>query len=144
MNNHAQHGRSYNVRIFGIQETEGEKVKGKVCQLVEKALGIPLKEADIAAAHRLPTKHKDKPKPVIVKFVDKEKKFQILKVRKKLKGTGQSISEDMTSQNMKLMNRAANSNQFKSVWFSNGKVHGTDMRGKHRILELFEPFQSHT
>ena len=140
LNRQQQHTRSYNCRIFGMEESENEDLKKKVCSLIGGALGVKIAKTDIAAAHRLPSKNKDRPHPVIVRFVDKEVKFLVLKQRKKLKGTGKSITEDMTVGNIKLLNRAENSKVFQSVWFSNGRVHAIDSRGKHKLLELFDSF----
>lgn len=140
LNRQAQYSRAYNVRIFGVEETVQEDVCMEVTSLIGGSLGVKIKKSDIAAAHRLPSTNKDRPKPIIVRFYEKEVKFQVLKVRKKLKGTGKSITEDMTIDNVKLVNRAENSGVFTSVWFSNGRVHATDHKKKHRILELFETF----
>jgi hypothetical protein len=49
------------------------------------ALGLKINRNNIAAAHSLPTKNKEKPRPITVRFADKELKYEVLKVLKNLK-----------------------------------------------------------
>ena len=144
MNKQAQYTRAYNIRIFGIPEAkpiDNEDMRGVMCEFFEEKLDVNVKKQEIAAAHRLPTRKEGKPRPIIVRFAWKETKYALLKVRKKLKGSGQSITEDVTSDNMRLMNRAEKSNKFSEVWFSNGRVHAIDKRTKNKkVLELFDTF----
>ena len=142
LNRLQQHSRKDNSRIFGLKETKDENCKKAVCDMLEEKLGISLSVRDFSAAHRLPSENKDKPLPMIVRFKDRSDKEVVMKNRKKLKGTGISINDDITRDNMKLMNRAENSEKFESVWFSHGKVLGKlkGPRGKTKTLELFEKF----
>ena len=143
-NHVAQYTRRSNVRVFGIPEEDGENCKLRICELINSKLqaGIVTME-DIGAAHRVPSKKSKEegtPQPIIVRFTDREKKTEVLKLRKKLKGQKIGINEDVTVDNMKLINRAHESNMFESVWFANGKVKGKTTNGRTVTLDLFQNF----
>jgi hypothetical protein len=131
-NRQAQYSRKDNIRIFGKEEKAKEDCKTVVCDFINKALGIVIIPADISAAHRLPKTGKQKYKPIIVRLKDSIQRQDILKNRKKLKGSGVSISE---------VYNAEKSGCFASVWFAYGKVKGTDKKGQRHTLNLFENFQ---
>jgi hypothetical protein len=57
-----------------------------------------------------------------------------------LKGSGISIQEDMTKDNVKLVKEAERSCCFSSVWFANDKVHAKDKKGNNYVLNLFDDF----
>ena len=140
LNRQAQYSRKDSVRIFGLPETPQEDCKVSVCEMLKSKLNVKISPRDLAAAHRLPAKDTSKPKPVIVRLRDRAHKEEILRERKRLRGKGISIGEDMTIDNVKLVNRAQNSEIFESVWFWNGKVHAKDKRGRHTILDLYQDF----
>ena len=139
LNRQAQYSRKDNIRIFGLKESQSEDLSKEVCKLAD-SIGVKVNTTDIHAVHRLPSKFPDKPKPVIVRFKNRNTKQDIMKVRKRLKSTGTSIADDLTIDNVRLMNRAESSELFQSVWFSNGKVRAKDKKGKIHILELFKEF----
>lgn len=140
LNRQAQYSRKDSIRIFGVSEKPQEECKAVVCNMLNEKLGIRIGPNDIAASHRLPSRNPDKPKPIIVRLRDRALKEAIINERKRLRGKGVSINEDMTVDNVKLINRAQNSGIFDSVWFWNGKVHAKDKRGRHHILDLFQNF----
>ena len=72
----------------------------------------------------------------IVFFNYEKVRDEALKRRKQLKNTGFSIFEDMTSMNMKLINRLKNRDDIKNAWFSNEKVFGLLFSGKKCVFNL--------
>jgi hypothetical protein len=51
-----------------------------------------------------------------------------------------SITTEITLDNVKLLNRAQNSDVWESVWFVNGSVTAKDRKGAYYKLELFDDF----
>jgi arginyl-tRNA synthetase len=141
LNRQAQYTRKDNLRMFGVKEKDDEDCKKVVCTVINKSLDVNIVPSDIAVAHRLPKSGKQKHRPIIVRLKDHSLRWDILKVRKKLKGTGISIAEDITRENFKLMMEAQVSDCFTSVWFTNGKVKAVDVRKKSYILNLFDDFK---
>ena len=94
---------------------------------------------DIEAAHRLAPRSDGKPAAMIVRFQRRDRKQSVLSRRRNLKGSGQSISEDLTHLNFKLLNRIQNHEQVESCWASNGKILGRVTGIQKKIqFRLFE------
>lgn len=141
MNDTAQYTRKDNVRILGLDEQMHEDTREVVCSTLSKKLNIEVKPSDIAACHRLPSTQKNLPRPVIVRFKDRFCKDKVTKERRKLKGQKITICDDITRDNLKLMNRAKMSNLFESVWYFNGKVRAVKKSdAKKVIIGLFQDF----
>lgn len=119
-----QYSRRSNIRISGLPETPGtEDSTQLVIDFFQKKLGVfDILPYDIDAAHRVPIKDKTKPKPVIVKFIHRAKRDKVIKTRSKLKGSGITIQEDLTSENQKLLLRASSHPSVLSAWTHNGKI----------------------
>jgi hypothetical protein len=94
------------LRFFGIKEQKDEDCRRAVCNVVNDKIKVAISPVDISAAHRLPKPPTQQQKPTIVKFKDRTQRQDILKRRKVLKGTGISVSEDMTKENVKLVQEA--------------------------------------
>ena len=141
LNRQAQYSRKDNLRMFGVAENEGEDCRQVVCDVIARKLDVHILPSDIAVAHRLPKSRKQTHPPIIIRFKERQVRWDILKVRKKLKGSGISIAEDMTQDNFKLMMDAQESGCFTSVWFSNGRVKASDRKKKTHTLNLFDDFK---
>lgn len=143
INHMEQYTRKDSVRVFGIQETKNEDTTQKVCETLSKLLEIPLSPVDISACHRLPslgTTTPQKPRTILIRFSKRFKKEQVIWKRKKLKGKGVSVGDDITKKNIGLINRAERSGNFESVWYFNGKVRAKKKNGGIVILDLYQSF----
>ncbi|KAK3082747.1 hypothetical protein FSP39_004210 [Pinctada imbricata] len=58
-NYNEQYSRKNNIKIFGLKESNGENVSSEVCKMLKSAAKVELKEEEILAAHRLPSKLKN-------------------------------------------------------------------------------------
>ena len=141
LNRQHQYSRKDNLRVFGQEENKDEDCKKVVCDLIQKALNVKIEPCDISAAHRLPQTKKQKHKPIIVRMKDRSLRQEIPTSRKKLKGTGKSIAEDMTASNVRLLAEAEASKCFKAVWFANGRVRAQGKKDRIHTLDLFVNFQ---
>ncbi len=123
-----QYSRRESIRISGFPDNPHEsaaKCEENVCNFVNDKLKLPVKitPSDIAAAHRLggSSRH-SKPRQVIVKFVSRKLRDRVIGARRVLKGSGITISEDLTKMNYQLLQRARDFNTVESAWSSYGRI----------------------
>lgn len=65
---------------------------------------------------------KPRPRSIIVKFTSYRKRKEILEKRRKLKNTGISIVEDLTTKNQKLLATTRSTQGVQSAWSSDGRI----------------------
>ena len=85
---------------------------------------IHIQKESIAACHTLPTKDTAKP-AIIVRFVNRKHKTDLLKQAKKLKGTAVYINEHLTKKNGEIAREARNllkQKKIQATWVRNCKV----------------------
>ena len=87
-----RHSRSSNVRIGGIGETPNEDCKAKVTAVFE---GVDLDNIDIENCHRVGEKKADQTRYMIVRFVRRTQRRDVLAKRKDLFDSGHPIYEDL-------------------------------------------------
>lgn len=120
-----QYSRRENVRVFGLPEGPGkEDTSAEVVKLASD-MGLHLKKEDISVSHRLPGRGKG-PQPVIVKFVRRSTKVDMLRAKKKLKHVdGRSkvfVEEDLTPLRSKMLKAVRQDAATKSAWSIDGKI----------------------
>ena len=85
---------------------------------------IPLDSKNIAACHTIPQKPNKKP-IIIIKFVNRKHKIEVLKLAKKLKGTGVYVNEHLTKRNAEIARQARllkKEKRIQDTWTRNCKV----------------------
>ncbi|XP_055959460.1 uncharacterized protein LOC130014375 [Patella vulgata] len=130
-NNLEQYTRKAHLRVFGVKETPNEDCVKIVSKLIKDKVKID-KSISIEAAHRvgpLPNVSSDdttpktvKPRGIIVRFMRRDERQLVVSNRRKLAKSGVSIVEDMTVENIRLLDKLQKHPLVKSSWFSNGKV----------------------
>jgi len=136
-----QHGRLNNVRVFGIDELENESTTQLVVSEINKRLQMKLSVKDVSISHRLGFKRllqqtmprfnkrtnqmeerPSAPRPIIVNFVNRSVRNEVLKKRSQLKGTGISIGVDLTKPRADLLRKLQTEHQ-RSAWADfNGRI----------------------
>ena len=104
-----QYQRRNNIKIYGLKElklggrgeTETDTIK-HVIDFLNVRLGLRIQWQDICIAHRLGPIEENRYRSIIVKFVRRTTKLNILENRHRLKGSGIVIAEDLTPENNKL------------------------------------------
>ena len=144
-NEYEQYSRRNNILISGIADagpnesarTSAEKV---IDLLNQKKVTVGLSMADIDIAHRLPSKKKSD-RDIIVRFVSRNKKEDVLKNRRNLKGTGIFINEDLTLLNHRVLMSVKRKREdlVSEVWSKNGKIFYKDKSSKIH----FVPFRDY-
>lgn len=133
-----QHYRNSYLEIHNLPEVGGEdkKVLEKHVIKIAAISGVELKEDDIEEVHRIPTKNRDKIKPVIVHLSSRKKRNAILSELKKVKLTQDTVinnknnsrvyvNESLTKYNKELLfecKRKAMEINYKYVWTAEGKI----------------------
>nr|KAG5701111.1 hypothetical protein BaRGS_002587 [Batillaria attramentaria] len=127
-----QYTRRNNIRIFGVTEEDREssaECERKVLKILKEKLGIKdIKPEDFEAVHRVERSNAQndsearKPRPVIARFVSRRSLGAVFKNRKKLKGTGIVIAEDLTGARYSLLMGCRNHPGIENSWTRNGKV----------------------
>ena len=109
-NENEQYSRRNNLRIFGLPKNDkNENSKEIVHSFIKDNLHMSdVKIEEISAAHRVGFARNNKPQPMIVRFATRECRMSIIRNRKTLKHSPFVITEDLTNQNVQLLNRARN------------------------------------
>ena len=123
-----QYARRSNMVVFGLLEAKKENCVEKVIQVIHQHLKINLQPREIEIAHRLGRSNGNR--PMIVKFRFRDTKWDIMKSRKMLKGTGITFSEDLNSEMQKLYREVYSSGLTSACWAWNGKIQAKDGAGK--------------
>jgi hypothetical protein len=132
-----QYSRSKNLLIHGIPQTAdegtGNNLEARVLQDLNNKLGLNLEPMDITALHRNgPSGLRanigtaaSRPAPVLIQFLRRAKKNTLLQNRRNLKGTGVSVSEQLTAKRVKLLFEASDlqkANKLQGAWAHEGKI----------------------
>lgn len=130
-----QYGRRNNIEIDNITEVVDENIEAIVIKVAAK-LSVVLSANDIEAAHRLPSRNTGRPAKIIVRFVNRKKREEIIS-KKKLAATIKSqdivevgqfriyINENLSPYFRELLwtvKTRAKASGFKFVWWSRGKI----------------------
>jgi len=108
----------------------GKSCKDTVLNFCRQTVHAPIAEEDIEVAHPLPIRDSgtgppqsaEPIKPIIVRFYSQEIRNDIISWRKTLKGTKQSIVEDLTGLNSATLNRLRKHALTENCWSWNGQL----------------------
>lgn len=113
------------IRAFGIPRQPREDCIKQVHDVITQKLGIrDLPITAIEVAHRVGPSRNNRPPAIIAKFVRRDERDRVLRARSALKGSGISLSEDLTADNQRLLARVKNHTDIESSWSWNGKIFG--------------------
>lgn len=119
-----QYSRQETMRIMGLKEEQGEDVEKKVLE-VFKEVGASVTSEDISVVHRTGQRKKGA-RHVLVRFISRKKKREVMKNRKNLKDKEAFkqvyLNDDMTALRSRLMAYIKDSGKFGRVWASEGRV----------------------
>ena len=150
-----QYSRRNNIRILGVKTTPDEDTNEIVCNVAQQ-IGITLTPCDIDRSHRLRRPNtnphdvqsqgsyagaarnvKLSTPPIIVKFTSYRPKLKMMKNRRKLKGTGTVIVEDLTKKNSNLLFQTSKHTNVKASWTIDGRVFAlVKTTGGHEMKKL--------
>jgi len=143
-NDNEQYSRRNNLRIFGFKPNQDENCNTAASRFIKSHLHVPVTDTEIELAHMTygsngTTSGQQRRPTMLIRFSSKEKRDQVIRARRSLKGTHYAISEDLTSLNIKTMNRIRNDIQVRTSWSWNGKIFAILSTGKKVFVRPFQP-----
>lgn len=122
INNLEQNTRSKNISVFGFKEQKGENTEMIVIDFFNSKLGTKITPSEIDRCHRVGKQVNGRSRLIIVKFTNYKQRMDVLSKKKSLKGTGVSIKEDLTYENLNKYTEASEKYGYKNTWTKNGRV----------------------
>ena len=123
-----QYTRRESVRVWGVKQEEketAEEVERKALDVFSKA-GADVKVEDIAAVHRV-GKPKNGSRPILVKFVSRRKRREVMGKKKELKGKQGFervfINDDLTPLRARLLGHIQRLDIVEKAWTVDGRIH---------------------
>lgn len=143
-----QYQRRNNLRVFGIPEENGENTDELVIKLFKDKLEVDVSEKCLDRTHRVGKRHPPgqdgtvRPRPIIVRFVSYRDRRIVFTNKKKLKATGVSIKEDLTSTRLELLRSAVEKFGRNRTWTLDGRIMWMDDEGKKCMATSFSDLRS--
>jgi len=136
-----QYSRRNNTIIAGIPETRDknetstETTLKDITTLNDKFKDIDIKMSDIDISHRLGRIQTDRPRPIVVRFVWRVVRNEVMYRRRELKGTKIFINDDLSHLNrFMLVNIKTMISANEAVWTRDGTLYHKDNNGKIRAI----------
>lgn len=142
-----QYSRNKNIEINGVIQKENENIIDVVSKVIA-VLGVELGIDDIEVAHRIPTRHQDRPSPIIVQFLKRKIRDEILSRRQTHVITNDYVFKDNRIAGRIYVNESlspfykelfwktknyAKENNYTYVWFKNNKIKVRKSDGSNAI-----------
>lgn len=138
LDRHEQYSRRNNIRIYGVPlESNQEDTDSLVIKLVSEKLGVNISMSSIDRSHRLRNTNGKHP-PILVKFANYHARASIMERKKRLKGSGVMIAEDLTSFRASLRGRCCEKWGTANVWTRDGVIMVKLGRTIHRVQTELE------
>ena len=102
---HEQYSRRNCLLVHGIAEENLEDTDEKIINTLQQSRDETVKPEDIDRSHRLgklKSSKNAKPRPIIVQLVRYNTRNRIYRNKKKLKGTGISVTESLTARRINM------------------------------------------
>ena len=135
-----QYGRRNNIRVSGLDfdnrhENAHDTADG-ILRIINDKMGLELSMYDIDIAHRLGKYDENKIRPVIVKFVSRQSKYNVMMNTKHLRGTKLSMNEDLTRLNQQVLSsmRLKAKDKVVKAWSFEGKLYLKDKKDKTEMI----------
>ena len=123
-----QYTRRESVRIFGVRQENGETaedVETKALRVIKDA-GVEVSAEDIAAVHRV-GRRSDNARPVLVKFVSRRKRRELMTKKKVLKSKAGYervfIGDDLTPLRARLLGFVKKLDNVEKAWVVDGRIY---------------------
>lgn len=140
LNDNENYQRRENVRISGIPEASSENPIKTACKFFADK-GFNVSEKELHVAHRIGKRNSGKPRTIIVRFFNRNMRDRVIRERKKLKGSGMTISEDVSNLSMRTLVRVQRSQGIVNSWIWNGQVRARHEASPDKTF-IVRPFQS--
>ncbi|GFS25450.1 hypothetical protein ElyMa_003442200 [Elysia marginata] len=143
LNELSQYSRRCNIRIFGIRDNNNtewqEQTRELVCNIFKNKLKVNLSANSIDKVHRVGKFQSGADRAVIVRFTSHSAAEQVLAGRRVLKGTGLTITKDLTKANNQRLRKVKALEGVQQAWTKSGEIFVKDI---HDRLHRFFPGDS--
>ena len=123
-----QYSRRESVRILGIKQVNGEtpqEIETKTLAVLNRT-GVNIKPEDVAACHEV-GKPKDGKRAIIVRFVSRKKRAELMKAKKELNNIndmkGIFVNDDLTPLRARLLGYIKELDQVARAWTVDGRIY---------------------
>ena len=117
--------------LHGVPETERENTTDKFVSTISTRLALKFDGLAIRRSHRLGKPRTDgKPRAIIVRFWSSALRNDIYRNKKKLKGSGILITENLTVRRLDIMKEARTKYGDGNVWSQEGRIYAKDGESK--------------
>jgi hypothetical protein len=133
-----QYSRKFNIKIMNYPEKKYEKIRDIfVKDIVKDKLNVKVDQRSKLYIY-IPGKIGEA-RPVMVKLVNSEVKYRIMRAKKNLpKKETVRLVDDVTKHNMGLITRLGNCKELESVWNFNCSVYGKTFDEKRIKFDIFD------
>lgn len=136
-----QESRYAKLRISGLPVDNVNAKESFITFCHDKLNLVTIQPADIVQLQLIPVRReRARPPIVLVTFAGIQARYQVLRSRRQLKGSGIKISEDLTLCNAQLLGRLHKDSKFKESWSWNGKIYAISA-DTGKIIKV-DPFTS--
>lgn len=113
------------IRIYGVEEINGEKCKKVVMKIFSEKLNLKnVKESKVESCFRVGDSKDNKVRPILVQFTRLDVKHTVYNCKKLLKGSGIVIREDLTREKTNILKKALQKiGNTGKVWTNNGIIY---------------------
>ena len=122
-----QYSRNSCLLIHGVEEKPKEDTEAIVMGIFDSKLQAGVKENDVTRTHRLGRKRIEqdgkKSRPIIVKFLSYRQRNKVFSNKKKLKGHGIVITENLTRKRYSLLQKCIDSHGKNNCWTLDGRIY---------------------
>lgn len=141
-----QYNRRNSVRVFGVGENKQENLESEVLTVLNRQLGLSIVADNIDRCHRVGrfSKTNTNPRGIIVKFTSYKYRDLVCKARRKLKGSGITIQEDLTVTRYRLLRQAMDKFGKTKCWSMDGRIYTEYEQSKIRIKGAADLENVHT
>ena len=137
----AQYSRRENVRLHGIPETAAENTNDVVIALASD-MGVHIDEHDICISHRLQKSRSMQERPIIVRFVRRDTKIDMMRKKKTLRSIDRYrntfVNDDLTPLRSKMLRALKHDEEVKRVWTIDGSFHCIVMEGNVEVKKRLD------
>ena len=125
-----QYARRSNIIVYGVAEARDENCGQIVKNIIKNKLKLNLPSNAVEVCHRLGTKTLNKNRPIVTRFRYQDLKWDIMKARKELKGSGIVFGQDLCFEFRELQKQIKSHPSVIDSWAWNGKLSAKNSAGK--------------
>ena len=136
LNRLEQYSRKSSIRVYGIEEEEGERVGEQVIKKIKEEIDIEVTPEETDIVHRVRKKSVERSRGSLVKFIAHKSKEKVM--RKKKETLSIRISEDLSNGTRKMLNEIYEKKQVSGIdkaWTIDGRIKYKYVNSD-RILEI--------